>query len=201
MKKIGFFGGTFDPIHFGHINLALSLLEKHQLEEVIFCPAFVSPHKTDAPPVASPEERLQMVERALAPISAFTLSRREVERGGISFTVDTIRELRSRRSKEERLFLILGEDALAKLDRWKEIGELLALAPPLIGGRGEEVALSSLSLPPLMAQAVKEGWTEIPMMVMSSTFLRERLKKRVYCGHLVPAEVLDFIYEHKLYLK
>ncbi len=204
MKKKGFFGGTFDPIHDGHINLALTLMEKHGLDEVLFSPAYISPHKAQSPPVASPQDRLQMTELAIAPIPQFSLYHKEVERGGNSFTIDTVKEL-IRKSQEEgqavKYYLILGEDAIPTFHRWKEVDELISLAPPLVGCRGESYSLPSATLPPLITKTIEEGWTEILMMLISSTQLRNRIKKRLYCGHLIPREVLDFIYEHELYSK
>ncbi len=204
MKKIGFFGGTFDPIHVGHINLAISLLEIHKLDEILFCPAYVSPHKAQSPPVAPPEMRIEMVQMAIDPIPQFSLYLREVERGGSSFTIDTIKDL-IERSKEEgqnnEYKLILGEDALPTLHRWKDVDELLTLVHPLVGCRGESTTMTAVTLPPFIIKTVEEGGTEIPVMAISSTMIRKRLKKSLYCGHLLSREVLDFIHQNELYLK
>jgi nicotinate-nucleotide adenylyltransferase len=203
MKKIGFLGGTFDPVHFGHLNLAMSLLEMHQLDEVIFSPAHVSPHKISEPPLVSGAHRLRMTELAIAPIAQFSLYDKEVERGGSSFTIDTIRSLveKSKQAEEKvQYYLLLGEDALPSLHRWKAIDELFALAPPLVGCRGENFTLTASILPPMIAKLIEEGWTEIPLFSLSSSMLRKRLKKRLYCGHLMPVDVLDYIYENELYL-
>ena len=163
----GFFGGSFDPIHFGHIALAVQLLEEHGLEEVLFCPAFCSPFKTAAPPVASPEHRLAMLKLALD-CPRFKITTVELDRKGVSYTIDTIRSL-----KMKGLRLILSEEAAQHLDRWKESQALAELAPPLTGPRD---------------------------MKVSSTEVRERLKRGLYCGHLVPAKVLAYIEKHQLYV-
>lgn len=200
MKKIGFFGGTFDPIHFGHINLALCLMELHRLDEVLFSPAYISPHKVQSPPVASPQMRLEMTARAIGAIPQFSLYPQEVERGGSSFTVDTIKDLIGR--SKDKYYLLLGEDALPALHRWKGINELLTLASPLIASRKERALLpTSATLSPSLIKTIEEGWTEIPMLDISSTTIRNRLKKELYCGHLLPPEVLDFISENEYYLK
>lgn len=203
MKKIGFYGGTFDPIHYGHINLAISLLEAHGLDEILFCPAAVSPHKVAEPPIASGSHRLQMVELALEDVPRCNVLDKEIERGGSSFTIDTVKSLieKSKNENEKvQYYLILGEDALPGLHRWKDVDELFSLAPPLVGARGENFTITSAALPPMIAKIIEEGWTEIPILSMSSTLIRNRLKKRLYCGHLVPEDVLDYIYEKELYL-
>lgn len=204
MKKIGFFGGTFDPIHFGHINLALAMLEKHKLDEILFCPAYISPHKVLTPPEAPPNIRIEMTQLAIDPIPQLSLYHKEVERGGSSFTIDTMKDLilHSKEAGEDnKYFLILGEKVLPTLHRWKDVDELLALAPPLVGCRGEGAPMTAVTLPPFAVKALEEGWTEIPMMAISSTMIRNRLKNGLYCGHLISREVLDFIYQNELYLK
>lgn len=170
MKKkiIGFFGGTFDPIHFGHIALAVELLEAHHLDQILFCPVYCSPFKTKTPPIATPEERVAMLKLALDH-PQFAISTAEIERPGSSYTIDTIRALRQEGSEYR---LLLSEEAAPHLDQWKEIQELIRLAPPLIGPR---------------------------VRTISSTEIRARLKKKLYCGHLVPGKVLDYIKANHLY--
>ena len=166
-KNIGFFGGSFDPIHFGHISLAVHLMEAHHLEEVLFCPAFCSPFKTANPPLASPEHRLAMLKLALE-LPQFKITTIELDQKKPAYTIDTIRALSIRGIR-----LLLSEETAEHLNRWKETEDLVRLAPPLIGPR------------------------EAPI---SSTDIRDRLKKKLYCGHLVPAKVLEYIRLHKLYL-
>jgi nicotinate-nucleotide adenylyltransferase len=134
----GFFGGSFDPIHFGHISLAVRLLEEHKLEEILFCPAFYSPFKTRVPPVASSKDRLEMLKLALDH-PKFKIVTLELERGGPSYTIDTIRAL-----KMQGLRLILSEESAAFFSKWKEAEELVRLAPPLIGSR--EIPVSSTEI-------------------------------------------------------
>ncbi len=191
LKTIGIFGGSFDPIHFGHINLAVQLQENHNLDEVLFCPAFCSPFKTSSPPIASPQHRLAMLKLALDEIPHFRISSIELDRGGPSFTIDTLRTLHSENIK---LRLILSEDAIARFDQWKEAGDLVRLAPPLIGTRRESPQIRG----PL-SEVLKRGFTPTRIMEISSTDIRDRLQKKLYCGHLVPAKVLDYIKLHHLY--
>jgi len=197
MKKIGLFGGTFDPIHFGHLNLAVALSEAHHLDEVLFCPVSHSPFKETQPSVA-PEHRMAMVLLTIQEIPLFGLCKLELERGGISYTVDTLRELRERyRQKNEpvQLYLLLSQEAGESFHRWKEAEELIQLATVLLGSRQ-----GASSLPPSsVRQALSQGFTPTPLMEISSTEVRERLSKGLYCGHLVPAIVLDYIKCHHLY--
>lgn len=180
-KTIGFFGGSFDPIHFGHINLALQLLELHRLDEVLVCPAFCSPFKSAKPPVASPEHRLAMLRLGLEGVPKFRITSLEIEREGPSFTIDTIHLLLEKERAQFRL--LVSEETAAHFDRWKESAELLRLAPPLIGTR----------------KTAEPGHPSTPIMDISSTDIRNRIAKGLYCGHLVPAKTLDYICKHLLY--
>lgn len=167
-KTVGFFGGSFDPIHFGHIALAVQLMEDHKLDEILFCPAFCSPFKTSAPPVATPQQRLAMLKLALD-LPQFKITTYELDRDGCSYTIDTIRALQT---EGVQFRLLLSDEAATHLDKWKETRELIRLAPPLIAPREIQI---------------------------SSTEIRERLKKKLYCGHLVPAKALEYIQSHRLY--
>jgi len=186
MKKIGFFGGSFDPIHFGHLNFALEIFERCGLDEILFCPAFCSPFKTDSPPLASPEHRLEMLKRSIAAIPHFRVTAIELERGGASFTVETLRKLQQPGASYR---LLLAEEAALHFDRWKEPEEILRLAPPIVGTR------TGTALKGPLAKAV----VKIPLFDLSSTGVKERLKKKLYCGHLVPGKALDYIAQHDLY--
>jgi nicotinate-nucleotide adenylyltransferase len=201
-KKIGFFGGTFDPIHFGHLNLAIQLLEIHELDQILFCPAHFSPHKRDEQPQVSKMHRYSMAAIAIERIEKFNILDWEIKREGPSYTIDTIRSLIEDRSKvgeNIRWHLILGEDSLADFLDWKEVEELVLLAPPLIGCRiGQSTALD-VDLPASLSEVIKRGLTKIPLMEISSTSIRERLRQKRYCGHLLPAKVLDYINQNQLY--
>lgn len=195
MKRIGFFGGTFDPIHFGHLNLAINLLEKHHLDHIFFSPANFSPTKGEALPISPNWARKEMTEIAIKGISHFSLLTLEMEREGPSYTIITIREL-IRQHPSSQFHLILGEDILEGLPRWKEVEELLKIAPPFTGTRtGAKLPV----LPLAIREAVDNGRTDIASMDISSTELRKRLIQKKYCGHLIPAKVLDYIQAHALY--
>lgn len=194
-RRIGFFGGTFDPLHHGHLNLAISLLEAHQLDQILFTPTNYSPAKETQPPHASKEARTQIVKRAIEEIPDCTLCDLEVKREGPSYTIETIQQLYERNG-DVQYFLILGEDMVEGLPAWKDIEKLVELAPPLVGTR---VQAEEISLPFFLKVVVEEGRTPISVMEISSTTLRERLKNNMYCGHLIPAKVLDFIESKSLY--
>ncbi len=167
MKNIGFFGGSFDPIHFGHLSLAIEMLEKHGLDEILFCPAFCSPFKVERPPAASPEARLEMLKLVLADVPQFRVTSLEIERCVASYTVETLKRLPIAQYR-----LILTKESAAFFSKWKEPEEIQRLAPLLIGERAFPI---------------------------SSTEVRERLKKKLYCGHLVPEKALYYIENHGLY--
>ncbi len=202
VRKVGFFGGSFDPIHIGHINLALQLLEAHGLDEILFCPTSQSPHKSEKPPVAEREHRKAMCTAAIAPIPQFTLLDLEIQRSSYSYTIETIRTLlkmdAENKAPAKQYYLILGEDSLEGLSTWKEIDELLVMAPPLIGSRGGYTLPKTM--PKSLITAVKKGLTETLSIEISSTLIRERLSQGLYTGHLLPAKVWEYIQQNQLYV-
>lgn len=186
--KVGILGGSFDPVHFGHLNLAIALKETCHLDEVFFVPTGISPFKMETPPVVSSEHRLSMLKLAIKPIKEFRVIDWEINQKGPSYTIDTVRRLSEDPSLQ--LHLLLGDDHLASFQLWKEGDELIRLAPPLIGTRlGED---SSHSIP-------QGKRVNIPVFDISSTGIRARLSQKKYCGHLVPASVLDYIAQYSLY--
>jgi nicotinate-nucleotide adenylyltransferase len=199
MKKIGFFGGTFDPIHFGHINLALELLEKHRLDEVLFCIAARSPFKKSRPPVASAEHRLAIAELALRDIPSFRVCKIELNRAGISYTVDSLRMLRTHYDQKKepvQLYILLSDEILESFHLWKGANEIVEMARPLIGLRG----MNQKKIPSSPVKgALLRGLTPTTRFEISSSRIRTRLKKKLYCGHLVPVKSLDYIERNCLY--
>lgn len=192
MKKIGFFGGSFDPLHFGHLNLAISLAEAHHLDEVLFCPVNRSPFK-ERDPIASAKHRLAMTLLGIQDIPRFRVCELEVERGGISYTVDTLRALNEERGQ---LYLLLSEESIESFHRWKEAEEIVRLAKPLIGSRSQ--AAQKIPQSPLQ-KILFAGLTPMPILEISSTEVRRRIKNNLTCSHLAPAIILDYIKRHRLY--
>ncbi len=199
--QVGVFGGTFDPPHWGHINLALSLMEAHQLQEVWFLPTSTNPHKKDRLHTSA-DHRLHMTELAVENVPNFFVRDVECQRGGISYTVDTLQELvdqEQQRPQPRQLRLLLGADAAHSLGQWRNPLKILQLAPPLIGHRPGTPIADIEKLPNELKSAILAGSTAIPIMDVSATRVRERLKNGLYCGHLVPAKILDYIEVHRLY--
>jgi nicotinate-nucleotide adenylyltransferase len=183
--RIGVFGGTFDPVHVGHLAIAEAALESAKLERVIFVPARRSPLK-DREPTASAADRLAMLEAAVKGQPRFSVSRVELDREGPSYTVDTLEALRG----EGELSLILGSDALADLDRWRSPDRIRALASLLVARRpgAPEPAASS------GARAF-----DAPCLDISSRELRARASRGLSLRYLVPDEVWRHIERRNLY--
>lgn len=193
-RKIGFFGGSFDPIHFGHLNLALEIKEKKALDEVIFCPAFVNPNKQPNKKGATIDQKLQMVKLAIDGIDHFRVSDIEAKQKGISYTVNTLETLVND-NKDCEFFLILGLDTARDFANWKEPERILSLAKPVIGLRD----FNSLEENSKYYSLFKKGVIKTTLLDISSTEIRKRIQLNLYIRHLVPSKVVDFIYQHHLY--
>ena len=190
MSKVGIFGGTFDPIHLGHLITAQSVKEIRNLDKIIFIPAYISPHKTDAKP-SSPEDRLNMIKIAVDGIPFLDCSDIEVNKGGISYTVDTLKELKKYYDKIE---FIIGYDNIFTFHTWKEPDEIFKLADVIVLKRKS-------SHPPqfedkYFRQAI---FVQTRGIEISATDIRERVKSGMPINFLVPPKVMEYIYNHKLY--
>src|SRR5437588_10026136 len=198
-KKIGVFGGTFDPIHLGHIAMVVALKEKHKLDHIIFIPASINPLKTKKP-LASQKHRLKMLKIALKDLPDCSISTIELKNDGPSFMVDTIRELKKKKNfKNTRFFLLMGEDLLEQFTSWKEPEELVRLARPLIALRNNVTHNSKWQKNQILKKAIEKGITKTDLYDVSATEVRLRLSKGLYCGHLVDIRVLNYIRRHGLY--
>ncbi|MGM0440038.1 MAG: nicotinate (nicotinamide) nucleotide adenylyltransferase [Chlamydiota bacterium] len=191
--KVGLYGGTFDPLHFGHLNLAVGLQEAHGLNEVWFCPALISPHKQEYPPIAD-NHRWNMLQAVIDEIPNSRVVDLELKRQGPSYTVETLEQIED---SHRELYLLLGEDSADNLHRWHQPEKIVDLAQPLIARRSHAPWRNGPN--DKINQAIEAGLTDLLLMEISSTIVRERLNARKYCGHLVPAKVLDYIYYHGLY--
>ena len=184
-EKIGLFGGSFDPIHHGHLILARDAMESLGLDRVIFIPVNVSPHKLAHPPVAA-RLRCEMVAAAIAGESRFSMDACEAEREGPSFAVDTVRVMR-RRFPQAELFYFIGEDNVSSLHTWREIDELKKLASFVVLARG--------NLQPV------EGFPVISRNIdISSTDIRNRIAQGLPVRYLLPDAVCTILTRHQLYL-
>ncbi|WP_172194042.1 nicotinate-nucleotide adenylyltransferase [Saccharibacillus qingshengii] len=185
--KIGIMGGTFDPIHIGHLVAAETVREELGLDEVWFMPSHIPPHKAEAG--FSGEERMRMVELAIGAQPAFRTLDIELTRGGVSYTADTMGEL-AEKYPEARFHFIIGTDMVNYLPKWERIEKLVELTRfAAVGRAGYE--LNSDVLPPSVASQI--DYFDMPQLEISSTEIRERLKKGRSARYLVPEKVYDYL--------
>jgi nicotinate-nucleotide adenylyltransferase len=192
--KIGIMGGTFDPIHLGHLIAAEQALIQVELDEVRFMPTYVPPHKAHSP-FASSEERWDMVCLAIADHPSFVAERLELDREGTSYTIDTIREMKSLRPDAE-FYFIIGGDMVQYLPRWSRIEELSKLIR-FIGLERPGYPIELSELPEFLIGRVVP--VSMPLVDISSTDIRSRLANRVSARYLIPNQVLSYIEENRLY--
>jgi len=184
LRNIGLFGGSFDPIHHGHLILAREALESLGLDRVIFIPNGISPHKLTRPP-APAGLRCQMVEAAVHDEAGFDWDDCEIRRAGPSFAIDTVREMAARYPGAE-LHYFIGEDNLAGLHTWKGIAELRTLVRFVIMSRG--------------LGAPDQGFPVISRPVdVSSTEIRNRIARGLSVRYLLPEAACQIISQHRLY--
>jgi len=191
-KKIGFLGGTFDPVHLGHLLMAQDAFEEKNLERVYFIPAARNPLKTP-PPEASPEDRLAMLERAMGDDPRFGLLDWEIAAGGSSYTVETARRLRDHFRGVE-LYWIIGADQLAELPRWHQADALARLMGFLCAVRpGSPAAV------PEIEDLRVEFLRGHPFQVSSSE-IRGRIKEQLLVDLFLPVPVASYIQSNNLYV-
>ena len=198
--NIGVLGGTFDPIHIGHLILAEEVRARLNLAEILFVPAGQPWLKVDS--LISPaEHRVEMVRLAIADKPYFKLSTMEIERAGPTYTVDTIAELKVQLRAGDELFFILGWDNLAELSRWRQPSRLISMC------RLVAVPRPGYPLPDLKAlEAIIPGLSQRvtlmdkPEVDISATEIRNRVARGLSIRHLVPEPVDEYIRQHKLYL-
>lgn len=173
-RKIGIFGGTFDPVHIGHVAAVIALKEAHNLDSILVIPANHSPHKKNQIPQEA-KHRLAMLKMAFKPLSYCKVLTLELKRPGPSYTIDTVEELKATEmvKKGDTLYLLLGADQFAEIHSWKRADELILQAKPLVAER--------------------------KTFDVSSTQIRKRIKKKLYCGHLLNNQVYNYIQRKQLY--
>lgn len=190
--RIGVMGGTFDPIHHGHLVAASEVAHEFALDEVIFVPTASQPFKRGKR-VAPAEHRYLMCVIATAANPRFSVSRVDIERGGTTYTIDTLRDLREAHPQAE-LFFITGADALERIMDWKEVDELFQLAH-FVGVTRPGHHMDTRKLSELGVWLV-----DIPAMAISSTDCRARVTRGAPVWYLVPDGVVQYIGKHSLYL-
>jgi len=191
VTRIGLLGGSFDPVHLGHLLIAQAAREELGLDRLFFIPAAQSPFKPDSTP-APAAERLRLLRLALAGQTACELDDQEIGRGGVSYTIETLRDY-ARRFPQAALFYLIGADHVATLPEWREAGELARLA--------EFVAIPRPGQTPAPFPAPFRGraLTGFPFGVSSSQ-IRARIKAGLPIDALVPAAVAEAIRNNRLYL-
>jgi len=199
--RLGLFGGSFDPVHYGHLLLAESCREQCRLDEVWFVPAATPPHKqTHA--LSPAAQRIEMLELATGGQPAFRVSRIEVERGGVSYTVDTLAALKAEDPQRE-LFFLLGADSLEDLPNWREPARILELATPIVVGRPGAPAvrfevLAGLASDDRLAE-LRRHQVEMPQIGLSSSDIRRRVPGAQSMRYRTPRAVETYIETHGLY--
>jgi nicotinate-nucleotide adenylyltransferase len=194
--KIGIYGGTFNPVHLGHLILAQFALAELPLDKVIFIPAANPPHKKSAR-IADPELRWQMLNLAVADNPAFEVSRIEFDRSGISYTADTLEQLRqSLRVTSKELYLLIGADSLLDLHKWHTPQRIFELSQVAVFPR-PAVNLEGVR-PDFLAKIIR---IKTPLIEISSTLVRQNIKTGRSIRYLVPPAVQNFIEQNQLYLQ
>ena len=199
MKRIGLMGGTFDPVHLGHLGIALAAERENDLDKVILMPAFIQPFKRDRY-VTQDEFRLEMLNLSILDKDGIEISTWELDKKGISYTYDTIMHLREEMPNDE-IWFIMGSDSLLQIETWHKGVELLKNCSFLVGARPED-----------SVDAIKEKITYLTdkyqtkikllnekMLPINSTLIREKIEKDEPISGLVPPMVEDYIYAKGLY--
>ena len=192
---MGLFGGTFNPLHNAHLEVAKTALNQYELSGIVFIPNGIPPHKERVMD-GDKEARYEMVRLAVESIPEFDVSRIEVDREGPSYTIDTIRALKD--DYPQGICFIVGADRLLKLDTWKEPHELLRSVPFIIAPRSG-VSLDIFDVSPFSEAVI------VPLQMedvdLSSSGLRDRIQRGESIREWVPQQVAEYIEEHKYYRK
>jgi nicotinate-nucleotide adenylyltransferase len=199
--RLGIFGGTFDPIHNGHLLLAETFREELRLDEVRFVPAAVPPHKQDEE-IAAGDKRVEMLKLSVASHPSFRVDTSELSRGGVSYTVDSLRRLREALPDAE-IFFLMGGDSLAEFLTWKEPGEILKLAVPVVARRGSDAPLDWSHLTDLVSEErmalIQRSQFTTPLIEISSTDIRERCAEGRSIRYRLPRAVEEYVLAQRLY--
>ncbi len=221
-SRVGLFGGTFNPVHMGHLRSMLEVRDELELDQVIVIPSAIPPHKTKEGLVDS-AYRLEMLQKAVAGMDDFIVSDIELHRDGPSYTIDTVKYYKKILETSKDLFLIMGLDAFLELDTWKAYEELLSLISVIImvrpGKWVEEGKAAQKLVENFLKTSISQAYTlsnsgggfihpqwqtvylqNVTPLDISSTGIRDLLKKGRSITYLVERDVEDFIYHKRLYI-
>jgi nicotinate-nucleotide adenylyltransferase len=192
MKTIGVYGGSFDPIHIGHLVTTRFVYEQRDLGKIIFMPCNISPLKTSNA-LSSPEHRLKMLELALEPFPFFEVSDYEILKGDVSYTIDTLLELKK---TYDNIELIIGYDNLVVFDKWHEPEKILDIAKLIVMKRktDDDAEVNNKFMNSAFI-------INTPSIEISATDIRNRILNRRSIDYLVPRKVNEYIQENRLYTK
>jgi nicotinate-nucleotide adenylyltransferase len=204
MRRIGLFGGTFDPPHIGHLVIAEWALERLRLDRVVFMPTGDPPHKR-ARLLTAAADRVAMTRLAVRGNRAFTVSTIETRRRGLSYTVDTLRALHARH-RGARVFLLMGEDSLEQFLTWREPEVILELATLAVAPRGSSGPEGTRDRRPAIYRGARRivgardlMWLDSPVLAISSSQIRRRARAGRSVRYLIGAPVEAYIARHRLY--
>jgi len=220
--KIGLFGGTFNPIHLGHLRVIHEVAEEFELSKIFLIPAALPPHKPNQE-IAAASDRLTMIRLAVKQISGFEISDIELNRSGISYTIDTVKHFKAIMDKCDQSYLIMGIDAFLEIDTWKSYMDLFRLTPMIIMARPGDETDSVVSRWEVVAGFIKEKisdqyrctepeachshdeyqsiyLTDVSLLDISGTKIRNLIRHGKSIQFLVPGQVEHYIRQRGLYL-
>ncbi|RDX35332.1 nicotinate-nucleotide adenylyltransferase [Kangiella sp. HD9-110m-PIT-SAG06] len=203
-------GGTFDPVHYGHLRMTQEMLNRFPYAKVALMPAAYPPHRPQ--PGASPQQRIEMLELVLGKYPQLTVDTRELQRKDPSYSVVTLKDIRREVGEKTCLVFLMGTDAFAKLNEWYEWRELIKLTNILVVGRPsselpsegkvaefyQQHAIDNLEDLPQYSCG-KVGYCEMPQLDISSTYIREQINQGFSPRFLLPDGILDYMNQHGLY--
>ena len=219
--RIGLFGGTFNPIHLGHLRAAIEVKEGFNLDQIFLIPAALPPHKISGP-VINADDRLEMINLAISGLTGISVSDVELNRSGMSYTIDTVHHFKRSFSEDTRIYLILGLDAFLEIDTWKSYEELLKKTPFIVIARPNqgfpEARLGWEILDDYLKANISEDYEfsesrscydladrqpihifDVTALDISSSKIRELVNKGRSIEFLVPLSVVEFIKSKGLY--
>ncbi|MQG04477.1 MAG: nicotinate (nicotinamide) nucleotide adenylyltransferase [SAR202 cluster bacterium] len=187
--KIGIFGGSFDPIHLGHIKIAKEAHHQYSLDKVVISPLNLT-WEQKSNPKAKPTQRIKMCKLAIEGCNFLEVSSADIERGGVSRSIDTVNDIIAESQEGSLVHLIVGEDSATQIREWKDSGELLSKVKVLVAPRnfigGKDLNKDF-------------SWIDVDKMDVSSSTIRENIKMEKDWGRFVPPKVFDYIIKNKVY--